>query len=95
MAARNTTLTLTAGTWLQLTDNDVTSITFQNKSGVDIWVAGTTSASAPSNKLTAIKYGPGQGERLATLADLFPGISAVRVYAYTDSNGEVFVSHAA
>lgn len=95
MAARNTTLTLTAGTWLQLTDNNVTSITFQNKSGVDIWVAGTTSASAPSNRLSAVRYGPGQGERNAFLSDLFPGITAVRVYAIADSNGEVYVSHGA
>jgi hypothetical protein len=95
MAARNTTLNLVAGTWLQLTDNNVTLITFQNRGQTDIYVAGTTSASAPANRLTAIKYGPGQGERNVSLGDLFPGISAVRVYAVSDSNIEVYVSHAA
>lgn len=95
MAARNTTLNLTAGAWSQLTDNDVTNITFQNRGQTDIYIAGTASASEPANRLTAIKYAPGQGERNASLSDLFPGISAVRVYAVADSNIEVYVSHAA
>lgn len=92
--AQNTDITLTAETWTQLTDADVTAITFQNKSGNYVLVKGTTSASAPTDDDGAIRYNPGQGERNTSLADLFPGISAVRVYARADNGAEVMVSHA-
>jgi len=92
--AQNTTLIIPAKTWTQLTDADVTSITFQNTAGYHILVKGTTSASAPTDDDGAIRYNPGQGERNATLSDLFPGISAVRVYAYAPTGAEVMVSHA-
>lgn len=92
--AQNTTITLAAETWTQLTDANVTSITFQNISGYHVMVKGTTSAVAPTNDDGAIRYNPGQGERNALLSDLFPGISATRVYAYAPTGAEVMVSHA-
>ena len=92
--AQNTSKTVTGGAWTQLTDADVTAITFQNTGGHEIYIAGTATASAPSNLDTAIRYNPGQGEANRTLADLFPGISATRVYAYAHNTGSVFVSHA-
>jgi len=92
--AQNTTVEITAGSWSQLTDADVTSITFQNRCGNFLLVKGTTSAVAPTDLDGSISYTPGQGELNTALADLFPGISAVRVYAYSDVNGEVMVSHA-
>lgn len=92
--AQNTTITLTAGAWTQLTDADVTSITFQNTGNQFILVKGTTSASAPTDTNGAIRYNPGQGESNTALADMFPGISAVRVYAYSDAGIDVMVSHA-
>jgi hypothetical protein len=92
--AQNYTATLTAGAWTQLTDADVSSITFQNKSGYHIFVAGTTGATAPTDFDDAIRYNPGQGERNALLSDLFPGIAAVRVYAFCQQAASVFVSHA-
>jgi len=92
--AQNTDVVLPIATWTQLTDADVTSITFQNKSGNFIFVKGTAGASAPTDDDGAVRYNPGQGERNALLSDLFPGIAAVRVYAYAPTGAEVMVSHA-
>ena len=92
--AQNTTINLTPETWTQLTDADVSSITFQNKSGYHILIKGTADATAPTNAAGAIRYNPGQGERNVLLSDLFPGISATRVYAYAPNGAEVMVSHA-
>jgi len=93
--AQNTTVTLTAGTWTQLTNDNVTNITFQNTSGHHMFVAGTVGAAAPSSTVGAIRYNPGQGEKNAALTDLFPGTSgANRVYAYSADAIDVMVSHA-
>ena len=92
--AQNTTTALTGGTWAQLTDADVTSITFQNIGKNYILVKGTTSASAPTDADGAIRYNPGQGELNAALSDMFPGLAAVRVYALCFQPTSVFVSHA-
>jgi len=92
--ARNTDIPLPTATWTQLTDADVTSITFQNKSGDYILVKGTVGASAPSDDDGSVRYNPGQGERNVSLSDLFPGVAATRVYAYAPTGAEVMVSHA-
>ena len=92
--AQNTDIPLPTATWTQLTDADVTSITFQNKSGDYILVKGTVGASAPSDDDGAVRYNPGQGERNVSLSDLFPGVAATRVYAYAPNGAEVMVSHA-
>lgn len=93
--AQNTDIVLPIATWTQLTDADVSAITFQNKSGNYILVKGTATASAPSDDDGAVRYNPGQGERNATLSDLFPGVASVaRVYAYSPTGAEVMVSHA-
>lgn len=92
--AQNTTVSIPEKTWTQLTDADVTAITFQNKSGYHILVKGTTSASAPTDLDGAIRYNPGQGELNTALSDMFPGISAVRLYAYAPEGASVMVSHA-
>lgn len=91
--AQNTDVVLPIATWTQLTDANVTSITFQNKSGDYILVKGTTGATAPTDDDGAIRYNPGQGELNTALSDLFPGISATRVYVYAPNGAEVMVSH--
>ncbi len=91
--AQNTDVVLPIATWTQLTDADVTSITFQNKSGNYILVKGTAGATAPTDDNGAVRYNPGQGELNTTLSDLFPGVSATRVYAYAPTGAEVMVSH--
>lgn len=94
MAARNTTITLAPNTHTQLTDNDVTSITFQNKCDNDVHITVTASASAPSDLTSALVYPPSMGEANKALSDLAPGITGARVYAYAKNGGEVLVSHA-
>lgn len=93
--AQNTTVTLTAGTWTQLTDADISALTFQNRSGYHMLVKATTDTTAPTDTAGAIRYNPGQGERNVLLADLFPGLTApVRIWALSDQAIEVAVSHA-
>ena len=91
--AQNTDIVLPIGAWTQLTDANVTAITFQNKSGNYILVKGTSGATAPTDDNGAVRYNPGQGERNVLLSDLFPGIAATRVYAYAPTGAEVMVSH--
>lgn len=92
--AQNTTVNLASNEWTQLTDADVTAITFQNIGGSHMLVKGTTGATAPTEFTGCIRYNPGQGELNTALADLFPGIAAVRVYAYSPGGVSVMVSHA-
>jgi hypothetical protein len=91
--AQNTDKVIPAGVWTELTDANVSSITFQNKSGDYILVKGTTNTTAPTDDDGAIRYNAGQGERNSRLTDLFPGISAVRVFAYAIRGATVMVSH--
>ena len=92
--AQNTTLSVPAGTWTQITDADVTSITFQVSGDAIAYIAGAAGTTAPTDTVGAIRYSPNQGELNAPLADLFPGISAARVWVFATSNISVFVSHA-
>lgn len=92
--AQNTDIVLPAAVWTELTNANVTSVTFQNKSGNYILVKGAATATAPTDDNGAVRYNPGQGERNVALSDLFPGISAARVYAYAPDGAEVMVSHA-
>lgn len=93
--ALNDTITLTASGWTQLTNANVTAITFQNTGSYHILVKGTVGATPPTNGDGAIRYNPGQGEKNANLSDLFPGVSgANRVYAYSVEAINVMVSHA-
>jgi len=92
--AQYTDIVLTADNWTQLTNADVTTITFQNKGTYHILVKGTTDATKPTNDDGAIRYNPGQGELNTALSDLFPGISASRVWAYADKSLGVMVGHA-
>ena len=93
--AQNTTITVPAGAWTQLTDSDITSITFQNIGSNHIMVKATTDGTAPTNYAGAIRYNPGQGERNVALSDLFPGLAGRdRLWAYATDATQVVVSHA-
>lgn len=92
--AQNTDITLTADTWTLLTNSNVTAITFQNKGAYHILVKGTTGAVAPTDDNGSVRYNPGQGERNVLLADIFSGISSVRVWAKSRKSLSVMVSHA-
>jgi hypothetical protein len=93
--AQNTKIDVDADDWTQLTDANITEITFQNIGSAPIFVAGTNGTTPPS-ETTGFLYNPREGEVKRALADLFPGVSGVnRVWAIADApNTGVFVSHA-
>ena len=92
--ARTADVSLTQNDWTQLTADDATKITFQNLSGPQILVKGAASATAPTDLGGAKRYEVGEGENGKALSDMFPGITAVRVYAYTGGvNVKVSVDH--
>lgn len=93
--AQNTTIAVPAATWTQLTDADITSITFQNIGSNHIMIKATTDGTAPTDYAGAIRYNPGQGERNVALSDLFPGLAGRdRLWAYAPDATQVVVSHA-
>lgn len=91
---RHTTLTVTDTGWTELTANDVISLTFQNQHHYPVLLSGTTGAT-PTDDLGAVRV-PSEALFLnEALADLFPGISATRVFSRaTAFSGQVLVSHA-
>ena len=93
--AQNTTIAVAAATWTQLTDADITSITFQNIGSNHCMIKATTDDTAPTDFTGALRYNPGQGERNALLDDLFPGLAGCdRIWAYSTDATQVVVSHA-
>ena len=64
-------------TWTQLTDADVTAITFQNVGGAVMLVEATNGGTAPTSTAGALEYRPGQGENNITVATLFAGVPSV------------------
>ena len=95
MAARNTDVTVGA-TYTQLTDNDVTNISFQNKGSGVLEVVAVASGT-PAETVNGVIYGEREGEDNLTLADRWLGvISPARVWArFTNGDGLVWVSHSA
>lgn len=92
---QNTTITVPSRAWTQLTDADITSITFQIIGSSHVFIKATTDGTAPTNFSGAIRYNPGQGERNVALSDLFPGLAGRdRVWAYAEDATPVVVSHA-
>lgn len=93
--AQNGDVTLTAGAWTQLTDADVSAITFVNRSEYSILVKATTDTTTPTTFAGAVPYGPSMGEANKSMSDLFPGLSgADRLWAYCEYAATVMVSHA-
>jgi hypothetical protein len=92
---QQTTVSAAANTWTQITDANVTTITFQNISGDYMLVRATNGTTAPTALAGALRYNPGQGERNVALTDLAPGVSgANRVWVFAPSGAAVVVSHA-
>jgi hypothetical protein len=93
--AQNTSIDVAANTWTLLTNSDVTTITFQNVGGHNLFIKATTDTSAPTTTNGGVVYTPGTGERNVAMTDLFPGLSgADRIWAYGTEGGRVMVSHA-
>lgn len=93
--ARSEDIYVPAGVWIEITDADVSEITFQNKSTRGLMhVAATVGSVAPSS-VRGVIYGPGAGEYALRLSNGFPGDpGANRVWVFMEYPAEVFVSHA-
>ena len=92
---QHTTVHVPAGSWKELTSADITDITFQNTGSNYVLIQATVGSVEPTSKGGALRYNPGQGERKAAIADLFPGVAgANRVWAYAESISSVTASHA-
>lgn len=83
-------------TWTEITDANVTAITFNNKGGRKIAVAATVGSVAPADNTGSVVYRPHSGEVAIAIADLAPGLTgANRVFAKTFGGfSHVYVSHA-
>jgi hypothetical protein len=92
--AQNTTIALASRTWTQLTNTDATSATFMNLGPATVYIKGTVGATPPTDTLGGLAYEPGQGELNTSLANMWPGIAATRLYAYSGTPTEVMISHA-
>lgn len=97
MPAKNT-LVAVSSAWTQLTDSDVTGLTFQNQ-GPNVMINVTVGGGSPPAANNGVVYPTTMGEiSSVTLAQDFPGVSgANRVWARVvegGANSSVFVSHA-
>jgi hypothetical protein len=93
--AYNGTVTIPAQAWTQITAGDVTALRAQPVGFRDVWLMGTVGATPPTSTGGGllIKEGSILSADLS-LADLFPGVAATRVYAYCEGETKVSVSHA-
>ena len=92
--AKNGTETVGKFGWTEITDNDITSATFQVTGAHDVRVMGTVGSVAPTNPTDGILFEVFDGVTNRTLADLFPGVAATRLYAKSRNGGsKIFISH--
>lgn len=92
--AQNTTISVPADTWTQLTDADATNVTFTVLDGV-AYIKATVDATAPTTMAGSVKYTPAMpGERNVPILELFPGIAGVRLWAFAHAPVNITVSHA-
>ena len=96
--ARSEDLTIQPKVWTEITNADVTAITFQNKAKGRVVLVSATVGSVEPTSLDGVEYPPSEGHYDLHLATAFPGVSgANRVWVYSlDAKGliPVFVSHA-
>lgn len=94
--AQHSNVTIPAATWTMITSSDVTSLRIQNIGTFASDIQATTGQVAPTSNAGAINLDAGQVIPAdLTLADLFPGVSnGVRVWAYSDNETTLSVSHA-
>jgi len=84
-----------ASTWTQVTNGDVTNITFQCFANAPVFIKATAGAVAPTTTEGALRYRSGYGEVDKAIASLFPGVtSPTRVYAFCEAGAQVEVGHA-
>ena len=94
--ARNETLVIPSTYWLELTANDITSATFQVTGAHDARLMGAVGQNIPIEPHDGVVYRSDMfdGETDRSLAELFPGISATRLYARAlTGTTKIFISH--
>lgn len=91
---RHETIDVLEDDWTELSNADISSITLQNLTGYTLWLKGTTDATKPTDRDGAIELSDRSGYENQPLSGIWPGIAAVRVWAYSDTGGKVMVSHA-
>lgn len=96
MARNNANIKVGEDAWIELTNADTTSITFQNKGPGVVEVKAVVGAVAPTDFDGALRYGSGAGEIGVDVAALNKGAAVNRVYARCIEGGfsNVSVSHA-
>ena len=96
--AQDAVVTVAAGgTWTELTDGNVTAITFQVLGNDYILVQATTGTAPTADTVNGFHYNAQMGAQNVSLTDLWPGVaSADRVFARTQTGNacDVKVSHA-
>ena len=93
------TVQVPAGVWTQLSTADVTAISVQNQNGYMVHLMVTAGAVAPT---TTPPETPGDIQLFPgvvwaadlSLAQLRPGVTGTRVYAYSTLPARLSVSHA-
>lgn len=81
-------------TWTQITNSDVTAITFQVRGGA-VQIRFTTDDTEPGAGEKGLIYGPGEGQVMKEMADVTALSGAARVWARPcAADSEVFVDHA-
>jgi hypothetical protein len=102
MAATNNMTSIPPREWTQLTTADATAVAVQNfnspNGGAAVYLIATAGAVVPTATPSALGCKRLEGGQIIaadlTLAQLWPGISGTRLYAYCDQPAQVSVSHA-
>ena len=94
MARDQASVTLTDNTWTQITNADVTAITFQVLTG-EAFIRFTTDETTPTEG-QGIRYGEGEGELNRAISELVNLAGADRVWAKPTSalHTVIYVDHA-
>lgn len=94
--AQNTTITVPPRAWTQLTNADATNITIQivNSNG-PVLLKATIGAVPPTDELGALQLPEEDFIVNTALQNIWPGAGLVtRLYAYSENEAQVFISHA-
>lgn len=92
--SRNEVVSMPANTLIELTANDITSIVIEPQIG-SIMIYGMPSAVPPTDLSNGVTVATGSIVLSdISLLTMFPGITAVRIFAISPAANKVKVSHA-
>ena len=90
---QNTTISIPPQTWVLLTETDSPTMSFQilqSLSGVHL--KGAVGETTPADIAGSFVYNQQEGEYGITLAEMFPGLSATRLYVWSQTQASIMVS---